>query len=115
MTVDNHGTGSGEHRSGAAAAGAATRRPLPLGALALTAAVVFAVMHGVAVATAADGGYAAATALAWAVIVGTVASLLLGAAAVVQRRGRRWGAIAIAVSLLANPLVLVWLLGAVGG
>lgn len=100
---------------GAAATRGTSRRPAPLGALALAAACVFVVLHGVAVATATDGGFAPATALAWTVLVGTIASLLLGVAAVLLRRGHRAGAFAIVISLLANPFVLMRLFGLLGG
>ena len=89
-------------------------RALP-GLLAVVAAALFAVMHGAAVAAASAGDFATATVLAWTVIVGTIATLLLGAASVVLGRGRRWGVLAIALSVVANPLVLTRVLGFFGG
>ena len=58
-------------------------RALP-GLLAVVAAALFAVLHGAAVAAASAGDFATATVLAWTVIVGTIATLLLGACSAVE-------------------------------
>ena len=88
-------------------------RSLP-GLLALVAVGFFAVLHGVAVGAASRGDYETATVLAWTVIVGTAATLLLSAAALVLDRGRVLAATAGVLSLLANPLVLSGIFRAFG-
>jgi hypothetical protein len=80
------------------------------GVLAVVAALVFAVVHVVAIAEAAGGNYRSATILAWIAIGGTTATLLTGVAALVLDRGRRWSAVAVILSLFANPFVLTQIL-----
>jgi hypothetical protein len=82
----------------------APRRGLGPGAAAL--AVVGAVATAVAVSVATGRDFPAATALAWTAIVVTAIAFVLGAAAIVLSRGRRWGVVAMVVAALANPLVL---------
>ena len=117
MTVENHDSYVDEPQPLAgddAETAVHSARSLP-GQVAVVAAGVFAVLHGIAVGRAAVGDYPTATALAWTVIVGTVASLLLGVAAVLLGRGRRWGALAIVLSFAANPFVLSRIFGLFGG
>jgi len=118
MTVENHAAEqavAGSPEADATRITAADRRALALpGLLAVLAAGFFAVLHGVAVGAAAGGDNTTATVLAWTVIVGTIATLLLGVVAVVSGRGRRWGALAVVLSLLANPFVLMRVLGFFG-
>jgi hypothetical protein len=85
-----------------------------LGAVSLGAALLLAVVEAIAIALGSDQHFVAATILAWFVIVLTVASFIAGLVAVVSGRGRRVGIAAMVLSVLANPLVLVWLLGALG-
>ena len=82
-----------------------------LGPLAFALAVFFAVVTTVAVAVAAGGDYPTATTLAWFAIAGTAGSFVLGAAAAVLGRGRRWALAALVVSVVANPLLLRLILG----
>jgi hypothetical protein len=89
------------------------RRQWP-GLAALALAVLLVVLAATAVSIGSTGQWAAATVLAWAVIALTIVSFLGGLAAVILRRGRRWGAAAMVLSVLANPLVLVWLFRALG-
>ena len=81
-----------------------------LGLTAVVLAAAFGVLVGVAVAAAAEGDQATGTALAWFAIVGTVFTFALGVAAIVLHRGRRWGVVAIILSLLANPWILTQIL-----
>ncbi|TXN32368.1 hypothetical protein [Lacisediminihabitans profunda] len=89
------------------------RRQWP-GLAALALAVLLVVVEAVAVSIGSTGHWAAATVLAWAVISLTIVSFLGGLVGVALRRGRRWGAAAMVVSVVANPLVLVWLFRALG-
>ncbi|MCU1542440.1 MAG: hypothetical protein JWM50_305 [Microbacteriaceae bacterium] len=81
------------------------------GLIAVVGAAAFAAVHIVAIVEATSGNYSGATTLAWVAIVGTTATLLLAIAAVGLDRGRRWGAVAIILSLVANPFILVRILG----
>ena len=90
-------------------ADAASRRLL--GPLAVLVAAVSAFVTAAAVSVAAGGDFSTGTALSWSAIVGTAIAFVIGAAAVVLARGRRWGVVAMVVALLANPLVLRLLLG----
>jgi hypothetical protein len=81
------------------------------GLLALSGAAVFAIVHIVAVVVATAGEFGTATTLAWVAIIGTTATLLLSIAAVGLDRGRRWGAVAVILSLVANPFILMRILG----
>jgi len=82
-----------------------------LGPSAAALAVVGAVVTAAAISVAAGRDFPAATALAWSAIAGTAVAFVLGAAAVVLARGRRWGVVAMVVALLGNPLVLRFVLG----
>lgn len=85
-----------------------------LGAVSAVWSAIFVALEIVAIVLASNGLWAVATALAWAVIVLTVASFLVGASAVILRRKRRLGILAMILSLVANPLVLIAVLDAVG-
>jgi len=77
-----------------------------LGVLAMVLVVAFAVVHVVAIVVATDGGYVLASQLAVVAIVGTIITLVLGIGTFVLRTGRRWGSIAIVLSIVANPVAL---------
>jgi hypothetical protein len=94
--------------------GAGSLGAVSLGAGSFGAALLLAVVEAIAIALGSDQHFVAATILAWFVIVLTVASFIAGLVAVVSGRGRRVGIAAMVLSVLANPLVLVWLLGALG-
>jgi hypothetical protein len=81
-----------------------------LGFTAVVLAAGFGVIVGIAVAAAAEGDHATGTALAWFAIVGTVFTLALGISAVVLHRGRRWGVVAVILSLIVNPWILTQIL-----
>jgi len=92
-----------------------TRRMISLGAIALIAVAALAVLEIVAIAIGSAGGWVTADLLGKAIIVLTVATLVLGVVAAVRRRGGRLGAVAAVVSILINPLVLIGLLRVLGG
>ena len=81
-----------------------------LGVLAVVLVLAFAVVHVVAVVVATGGGYVLASQLAVVAIVGTVITLVLGIGTFVLRSGRRWGLVAIVLSIVANPVALRYIL-----
>ncbi|MCU1423269.1 MAG: hypothetical protein JWN36_2920 [Microbacteriaceae bacterium] len=85
------------------------------GVVALAVAVLAAAVEVIAIVVGSAGQWPLATGLAWAVIVLTVVALVLGVVAAVRNRGRAWGAAAIVVAVLANPLVQIGVLRALGG
>jgi hypothetical protein len=101
MSIEHPGVEPDEH------AAATTPR---LGIAATALAAVLAVIVAIAVGTAAEGDHATGTVLAWVAIVGTAMTFALGIAAIVLRRGRRWGAVAVILSLLVNPWILMQIL-----
>ena len=82
-----------------------------MGASAALLALGFAAVHGYAIVAAAGGDYGFARTLATVAIVGTILTGLLGALALFGGFGRRWGAVALVLSILANPLALTRILG----
>ena len=95
--------------------GAAKRSLRRLGMASLVLAISVVLLEVLAIAIGSGGAWGAATALAWFVIALFVVSIALGLAAIVTGNGRRWGIGAVMVSLLANPLVLVWLFSLLRG
>jgi hypothetical protein len=92
-------------------------RVLPVrlaGVVALGVAVLAAVVEIVAIAIGSAGQWPLATGLAWAAIVLTVVAVALGIVAVVRTRGRAWGVGAIVLAVVANPLVQIGVLRALG-
>ena len=85
-----------------------------LGALAVVLVLAFAVVHVVAVIVATGGGYVLASQLAIVAIVGTIITLVLGIGTFVLRAGRRWGLVAIVLSIMVNPVALRYILDFVG-
>lgn len=79
------------------------------GALAL--AVATAVVHGIAVSVASSGDPVTGTVLAYVAIGLSIAAVLGGLVALVAGFGRRTGAAAVVIGTLANPIVLLTLLG----
>jgi hypothetical protein len=80
------------------------------GVLAVIAAALFAAVHVAAIVVGVGGDYRTATILAWVAIVGTALTLVMGVVAFVRGRGRGWSAVAVAVSIVANPLILTRIL-----
>ncbi|MET4780977.1 hypothetical protein [Glaciihabitans sp. UYNi722] len=91
------------------------RLPRWFGLTTLVFAVLVVVLEGVAIGVGSGRDWTAATALAWVVIVLTIVSFLAGLAAVILNVGRWWGVAAMALSVVGNPLVLVWLFAALDG
>lgn len=81
-----------------------------LGWLSVLAAVVTAVLHGLAVAAAGYVDPGLGTALAWGAIAASVAAVVLGVTAAVLGRGRWLGVIGAVCGFLANPWVVLQVL-----
>ena len=93
----------------------ATQSIRRLGMASLVLAISAAVLEVIAIAIGSGGAWGAATALAWLIVALFAISIALGLAAILTGNGRRWGIGAVIVSLLANPLVLVWLFSLLRG
>jgi len=96
--------------TGGAPAESSRARGQGLGVLAVVLVLAFAVVHVVAVVVATGGGYVLASQLAIVAIVGTIITLVLGTGTFVLRAGRRWGLVAIVLSIVANPIALRYIL-----
>ncbi len=90
------------------------QRPSRLGRIAALAAVLFALLEVAAIILGNERHWTVATWLGYAVIGLTVVSSLAGLVAVILRRGGGWGVVAMIVSVLANPLVQITVLGLFG-
>ncbi|MCU1586214.1 MAG: hypothetical protein JWM49_2770 [Microbacteriaceae bacterium] len=88
---------------------------LSLGLWALGFAIALVLVEAVAIAVGGDGHWTTARILAEVVIGLSVGSFLLGLVGALRHDGRRLGLIAAVLSVLANPLVQIWLLGVLGG
>ncbi len=77
--------------------------------------ILTAVLTGVGISVATDGGFVVATALAWTAIAVSAVGVLVGIAAIVGRLGRRWGIAGVALCLIANPVILTAVLSAAAG
>ena len=93
----------------------ATQSIRRLGMASLVLAISAAVLEVIAIAIGSGGAWGPATALAWLIVSLLAISMALGLAAISTGNGRRWGIVAVIVSLLANPLVLVWLFSLLRG
>ena len=81
------------------------------GLVAFTAGLAWVAADAVAIALAVSGRFIAATVVAQALIVLTVASFLLGLVALVLRRGRWWGFGGAMLSAVTNPMVMLVAVG----
>ena len=91
------------------------RRPMRrLGMASLALAIAFAALEALAIGVGSGGQWQAATVLAWFVMGLLAASFVLGMIAILTANGRRFGIAAVIVSVLAHPLLLVWLLRLLG-
>ena len=86
-----------------------------IGSLAVGVAVGAAVLQAVAIAVATGGEYLFATVLAYLAIAFSIVAIGGGIVAVVLNRGRRLGIVALVAGVLANPVVLLAILSALGG
>lgn len=85
-----------------------------LGVWSLVVAAALVGLEVLAIVLGSSGQWWLATVLAWTVIVLTAASFLLALLAIVLGRGRVWAFAGAILSVLANPLVQLWLLGIAG-
>lgn len=85
-----------------------------IGFAALIAAVVFVALEIVAVVVGNLQHWTIATVLGGALSGLTVISFVVALVAVISRRGRRAGIVALVVSVVANPLVQIAVLGFIG-
>lgn len=90
------------------------RWPL-LGAGALVLLVAEIVVHIVAIVVATNGDFVGGTILSFVSVALSVLAVGVGVVAALLRSGRRWGIFAALVAVLANPLVLLYLLRFLGG
>lgn len=90
-------------------------RRLPYASVAIVTAVVLVVMEGVAVGLAAAGSADAATTIAVLLNFLTVIPFILGLAGLVLGPHRVWSAVAIVISVVANPFLLRSILSFFGG
>lgn len=92
-----------------------TRRfPWLLGAIGVLLAVTAGVLQVLGIVQASNLNWQRGTLFAWLAIGASVAGFAVGLAAVILKRGRRLGVVAMVASLVANPFLLAQLLGAVG-
>jgi len=91
---------------------AAPRRTPMLGLFAFLLSAGAAVICGYAIAGASSGDWSSGTLLAYGAIGTGAVAFLLGAVAALAGRGRSWGAAAMVLAVLGDPLVLLNLLGA---
>ncbi|WP_213815555.1 hypothetical protein [Glaciihabitans sp. dw_435] len=89
----------------------AGRRTILVGVFALALALGAVVLVSVGINLAYADEFAQSSRLAVFAIVVSIAGFLVGGVAVITGRGRSWGAVAMGVSLLANPVVLTQLIG----
>ena len=95
--------------------GASTQSIRRLGMASLVLAISAVVLEVIAIAIGSGGAWGPATALAWLIVALFAISIALGLAAILSGNGRGRGIGAVIVSLLANPLVLVWLFSLLRG
>jgi hypothetical protein len=81
-----------------------------LGVLAVGAALVTGALVWAGISSAMDGKFGPATSLAYFATGTSIVAVLGGICALVLDRGRGWGLAAIAIGLVANPLVLTRIL-----
>jgi hypothetical protein len=95
---------------------ATVRRPTRiLGLVSVVAALLTIVLFWMGMSFALGDQNLVSTYLAYFGIGMSVVAIIGGVSAIVLRRGRAMGAVAIVVGLLANPLILTRLLNLVGG
>lgn len=92
----------------------APRRPWPLGYLAFGIAVLLVLLEGVAVYLGSFGEPAIATVIGQVLVVVTAFPFALGLLAVIRKRNREWGIAAMVLAVIANPFILINVLGFFG-
>jgi hypothetical protein len=93
---------------------AGTRARWLLGSIGVLLAVGAGVLQVLGIVQATALNWERGTLLAWLAIGASVLAFVVGLAAVILRRGRRLGIVAMVVAVVANPWVLAQLLGAFG-
>jgi hypothetical protein len=90
-----------------------------IGIAGLLLAVFGVILEVLAIAIGSGGAWGAATVIAWIVTGFQAVSFVLGVVAILSGRGRShgwgFGLAAIVLSLLANPLLLVWVFSLLRG
>jgi hypothetical protein len=86
-----------------------------LGVVALFASLVTVAGTSIGISAAMAGHWETGIVLAYVATGTSIIGVLGGATAVVMGRGRRFGAIAIVIGILASPLILTRLLDLAGG
>jgi hypothetical protein len=90
------------------------RRPWPLGYVAFGIAVLLVILEGIAVYLGSFGEPVVATVLGQVLVVITAFPFALGLLAVIRNRNREWGIAAMVLSVIANPFILINVLGFFG-
>lgn len=90
------------------------RRPWPLGYLAFGIAVLLVIAEAVAVYLGSNDEPTAATVIGQILVVITAFPFALGLLAVLRNRNREWGIAAMVLAIIANPFILINVLGFFG-
>ena len=85
-----------------------------LGIVALALSLIALGLEAVAIVIGTGGAWGAATVLAWIVMGSFALGCGFGMVAILARRGRELGLLAIILSLIANPLTLVGIFTVLG-
>jgi CBS domain containing-hemolysin-like protein len=115
MTNEHHGIEVFTRRRTRRAAAQATRPNKILGLVALLAALATILLFWMGMSFAVGERNLVSTDLAYLATGMSVVAIVAGGSAIVLRRGRALGAIAIVLGLLANPLLLTRFLNWAGG
>ena len=114
--IELDGILSGGISSGGISSGGIRTRPrLPLGRSALIFAALLTGVQSLAIGLASNGHWLTATFLAWGVIVLSGLVFVAALIALIRGRARRSAGAALLVSLVSNPLVLIWFLDLFSG
>ncbi len=90
------------------------RKPWPLGYVAFGIAVLLVIAEGVAVYLGSFGEPAVATIIGQVLVVVTAFPFALGLLAAIRNRKREWGIAAMVLAVIANPFILINVLGFFG-
>ena len=93
---------------------AASWRFCRLGIAALALSLIALGLEVLAISIGVGGAWGAATVMAWLVMGVFALGFALGMVAILARRGREFGFVAIILSLVANPLTLVGIFTVLG-
>lgn len=90
------------------------RKPWPLGYVAFGIGVLLVIAEGVAVYLGSFGEPAVATIIGQVLVVITAFPFALGLLAAIRNRNREWGIAAMVLAVVANPFILINVLGFFG-